>query len=52
MQSFKSSPGENKEQQHTESQPEQPIGPKTAEVPEFEDIPKEALIAALDINPI
>ena len=39
------------EEEHAEAQPEQPPGPKTAEVPEFEHIPREELISALDINP-
>jgi len=39
------------EQEFAETQLEQPAGPKTAEVPEFEDIPKEQLITSLDINP-
>ena len=51
MQSFKSPSSEKEEQHHAKSQLKQPVGPKTAEVPEFEDIPKESLIAALDINP-
>ncbi len=38
------------ERDHAEKQEEQPSGPKTAEVPEFEDIPKELLISSLDIN--
>ena len=51
MQSFKRPSEEKEEQQHAEQQTEQPIGPKTAEVPEFEDIPRESLITSLDINP-
>ena len=38
------------EREHAENQEEQPSGPKTAEVPEFEDIPKELLTSSLDIN--
>jgi len=38
------------EREHAEKQEEQPSGPKTAEVPEFEDIPKELLTSSLDIN--
>ena len=38
------------ERKYTEKQPDQPSGPKTAEVPEFEDIPRELLISSLDIN--
>ena len=51
MHSFKRPSEEKEEQQHAEKQVEQPIRPKTAEVPEFEDIPKESLISTLDINP-
>ena len=40
-----------KETKYAEEQPDQPPGPKTAEVPEFEDIPKSQLIESLDINP-
>ena len=39
------------EREFAEKQDEQPSGPKTAEVPEFEDIPKELLTSSLDINP-
>src|SRR5258706_2350542 len=38
------------EREHAEKQEEQLSGPKTAEVPEFEDIPKELLTSSLDIN--
>ena len=38
------------EKEYAGKQPNQPSGPKTAEVPEFEDIPKELLISSLDIN--
>ena len=41
----------SEEAKYAEDQPDQPSGPKTAEVPEFEDIPKNQLIEALDINP-
>ena len=52
LQTFKRSPGnEHEELEHAEKQPEQPPGPKTAEVPEFDFIPREQLISALDINP-
>jgi len=51
LHTFKKTPEENKEElEHTENQPEQPSGPKMAEVPEFEDIPEE-LSSSLDINP-
>jgi deoxyuridine 5'-triphosphate nucleotidohydrolase len=44
--------GQSKEEKdYAENQGELPVGPKTAEVPEFEDIPREQLISALDINP-
>ena len=51
FQSFKEPPGNKEEQKYAEKQPEQPIGPKTAEVPEFKDIPTKHLLSSLDINP-
>jgi len=53
MRSFKKTGNDQtkEEREYAENQPESPPGPKTAEPPEFEDIPKEQLISALDINP-
>ena len=51
LQKFKKSMGDDKtEEEHAEAYKEWSPGPKTAEVPEFELIPKEQLISALDIN--
>src|SRR5258708_27865259 len=51
LQSTKGIDHDKEEREHAESQPEQPAGPKTAEIPDFALIPKEDLIKALDINP-
>src|SRR5260221_2620639 len=51
LQSTKGIDPDKEEREHAESQPEQPAGPKTAEIPDFALIPKEDLIKALDINP-
>ena len=48
---WKDPEGQTKEEmEYAERQPDQPSGPKTAEVPEFEDILRDQLISALDIN--
>ena len=48
---WKDPEGQTKEEmEYAERQPDQPSGPKTAEVLEFEDIPRDQLISALDIN--
>ena len=52
MKAYQKDPeGQTKEDmEYAERQPDQPSGPKTAEVLEFEDIPREQLISVLDIN--
>ena len=52
MKAYRKDPeGQTKEErEYAERQPDQPSGLKTAEVPEFEDIPRDQLITALDIN--
>jgi hypothetical protein len=42
---------EPQEQEYEDSLPDLPSGPKTAEVPEIQDIPKEELLSSLDFNP-
>ena len=39
------------EQAYQDEQPDIPVGPKTAEVPEFEDIASKELVSSIDFNP-
>jgi deoxyuridine 5'-triphosphate nucleotidohydrolase len=42
---------EPQEQEYEDSLPDLPSGPKTAEVPEIQDIPTKELLSSLDFNP-
>ena len=51
LQKVKEDKPEPREQEYKDSQPNLPVGPKTAEVPEIHDIPSEELLNSLDFNP-
>ena len=50
LQEKRSDKNSSMEQKYEDQQPDLPNGPKLAEVPEYEDIPKE-LLSSLDFNP-
>ena len=51
LQKVKEDKPEPKEQDYEDSLPDLPSGPKTAEVPEIQDIPTKELLSSLDFNP-